>query len=94
MTEWIAKIDAFAEDGEFPLWDNANYTAGAMRALGFLGAGGWALVFETIAYAHRESSIQRVAYAYGPGATRNGYVGWTEFLERIGLVEDLDPKSA
>jgi hypothetical protein len=46
MNEWSAKIDAFAEDGEFPLWDNANYTGGAMRASGFLGTRRWALVFD------------------------------------------------
>src|SRR5262245_14997894 len=93
MTEWIAKIDTFAEDGEFPWWDNANYTGGAMRASGFLGTRGWALVFEVIAYGHRESCIQRKTYSYGPGAAQLGYVDWTELLGRDAFVEDLDPNT-
>lgn len=93
MNEWIAKTDTFAEDGEFPWWDNANYTAGAMRASGFVGTMGWALVFDVIAYGHRESCIQRKIYAFGPGADHLGYVCWTELLDRSAFVEDLDPNT-
>jgi len=93
MNDWIAKVDAFAEEGEFPLWDNANYTGGAIRASGLLGPGGWALVFEVIAYGLRESAIQRKIYAYGPGAKRLGYVDWTELLGRDAFVEDLGPNT-
>jgi hypothetical protein len=88
---WLAELDERAEQSDFPLWDNANYTGGAMRATGLASPKGEALVFEVIVYGRREGTIVRQLYTYGPGAAQQGFAGWGEELVPRGeLLESVD----
>lgn len=69
----IAELDEAARDYDLPLWDNANYTTGAMRVSGFASRHGDAFVVESIVTNPGASEI--VAWemrAYGPGAKKRG----------------------
>lgn len=67
----VGALDAAAEGFDLPIWDNANYTTGAMRVTGFASREGDTLVVQTITYNPRGNEpVNRDVHAYGPGAKR------------------------
>lgn len=69
----IAELDDAAREYELQLWDNMNYTTGAMRVTGFASAEGDVLAVETIESSTLQSEPLRWRLcAYGPGARKRG----------------------
>jgi hypothetical protein len=67
----LGALDEDAQGYQFPIWDNANYTTGAMRVTGLVSSAGDALVIETLTHwPAAGEGIVRVVRAYGPGAGR------------------------
>lgn len=67
----ILELDEEAREYLFPIWDNTNYTAGAMRVTGVVSPEGDALVLQTIT--HWPSAGQgfvRETKVYGPGGKK------------------------
>lgn len=67
----LLALDEEARGYDLPIWNNANYTTGAMRVTGLVSPAGDALVLQTIT--HWPSAAQgfaRETRVYGPGATR------------------------
>jgi len=65
----IAELDEAARGFSLPLWDNANYTTGAMRITGFASRKGDVLVVESIVTdPGGDELVAWRANAYGPGA--------------------------
>lgn len=65
----LAELDESARSYDLPIWDNTNYSVGAMRATGFVSPEGDALVLEVIT--HWPSASQgfaREITVFGPGA--------------------------
>ncbi|MDI3291477.1 hypothetical protein [Polyangium sp. 15x6] len=65
----IAELDEAARKFDLPIWDNANYTTGAMRITGYASQKGDVLVIEQILH-HPGSGVLACweLSAYGPGA--------------------------
>jgi hypothetical protein len=84
----IAELDDAARQYELQLWDNMNYTTGAMRVTGFASSSGDALTVETIESSMLQSSPLRWRMcAYGPGAAKR----WLdEELVEEGDFDDVD----
>lgn len=67
----IAELDAAAREFDLPLWDNTNYTTGAMRVTAFGSREGDVLVVQTIVYHPGAGEpVTREVHAYGPGAKK------------------------
>lgn len=67
----IAELDNAATSFDLPLWDNANYSTGAMRITGFASRHGDVLVVQSINYQPRASvPVERAITFYGPGAKK------------------------
>lgn len=67
----IGELDQAAARYELPLWDNANFTTGAMRITGFASRHGDVLLIESlVTWPSAGEPIVWEATAFGPGATR------------------------
>ncbi|UJR84619.1 hypothetical protein [Sandaracinus amylolyticus] len=65
----IATLDEAAARFDLPLWDNANYTTGAMRVTGYASPEGDALVIESIVcWPGAGEWVARSTSAFGAGA--------------------------
>ncbi len=88
----IAELDDAAREYALPIWDNARYTACAMRVSGFASRQGDALVIETIATNPSAGDLVGwEARAFGPGAREAQYGESVVDVETCGLDRiDLD----
>jgi hypothetical protein len=67
----LAGLDDAAREYSLTLWDNLNYTTGAMRVTGFASASGDVLTVESLESSPLQSeSLRWRMCAYGPGATK------------------------
>ncbi len=84
----IAELDAAARGFDLPIWDNANYTTGAMRVTGFASREGDVLVVQTITYnPGGNEPVTREIHAYGPGAKKRST---TKLLVEPDQVESIE----
>ncbi|MFH2005601.1 MAG: hypothetical protein ABI333_03330 [bacterium] len=89
-TGMLALLDESARSFDFPCWDSARFTCGAMRATGFRWRKGVALVVQSVDYVRSESFIARRTFAFGEGLPEVGYLGWEELVAEDVFFEDLD----
>ncbi|AKF02988.1 DUF7003 family protein [Sandaracinus amylolyticus] len=83
----IATLDEAAARFDLPLWDNANYTTGAMRVTGYASPEGDALVIESIVcWPGAGEWVARSTRAFGAGAR-----GARLASDALVPASDLDP---
>lgn len=69
----IAELDAAAASYDLPLWDNANYSTGAMRVTGFASRHGDVLAIQSVrTFPGANEACVREITCYGPGRAKPG----------------------